>query len=121
MAHSVLSRCARLNIALVPINLYRETDIAGPTSLDAVDFITLGAPKPSVEGDVSVEAFTLLDGWLYEQSGLSVFFSKFEDFDNYEALETRVLRAEEGGSEAGGVCMDPGVFSFGFVPLGFPS
>src|ERR1700736_2911567 len=116
MVHSVLSRGARLNIALVPINLYRETDIAGPTSLDAVDFITLGAPKPSVEGDVSVEAFTLLDGWLYEQSGLSVFFSKFEDFDNDEALETSVLRAGECGSECGGFCMDTEGFLVSVVP-----
>src|SRR5208282_15907 len=46
-----------LIVALVPINLHLDSDIVGPTSLNAINFITLGIPSASEYGDVSVESF----------------------------------------------------------------
>src|SRR5271167_3891486 len=70
-----------LIIALVPINLYPDTEIVGPTSLNAINFITLGIPSPSDYGHVTVESFILENGWLFERSGLSVHFSSADGFD----------------------------------------
>lgn len=97
---------------MVPINLSPDTDVAGPTSLDAVNFVTLGAPLPSKHGNVSVETFTLKDGWLSEQNDLSVYFTH-DDCDTCAS----VLKAGECGEGCGGFCVDQEGYLVSSAPL----
>jgi hypothetical protein len=101
--------------ALVPVNLYPETEVIGPTSLDAVSFITLGIPLSSDVGSVTVESFTLVEGWLTEQSGLTVAFLTEEGFPTnaYGVSTSNVLIAADCSEEGecspgtyGGFCVD---------------
>jgi hypothetical protein len=113
-----------LIIALVPINLRPDSEIIGPTSLNAVNFITLGIPLPSEYGSVTVESFTLENGWLFEQSGLSVHFTTINGLDEneYGVTATNVLKAGEcgGGCSAGfgGFCVDKDGYIVSVAPLG---
>ena len=77
----------------------------GPTSLDAINFLTLGIPLPSKFGTVSVESFTLTDGLLTEQSGLLVHFTDEGGFPENEfgTCKTSVLKA---GDRGGNFCVD---------------
>jgi hypothetical protein len=113
----------KLILALVPLNLYPETDIVGPTSLDAINFITLGIPSSSDYGDVSVESFVLKDGILYEQSGLSVRFVPEEGYygNDYGVTETSVLKASEcDGGCSGTFCVDENGYLVSTTPLSTP-
>ena len=113
-----------LIIALVPINLRPDSEIIGPTSLNAVNFITLGIPLPSEYGKVTVESFSLENGWLFEQSGLSVHFAAINGLDEneYGVTATSVLKAAECGGGcsggAGGFCVDKDGYLVSVVPLG---
>jgi hypothetical protein len=110
----------KLIVALVPVNLYPETEIAGPTSLDAINFITLGIPSSSDYGDVTVESFVLKDGRLYEQSGLSVRFVPEGGFygNDYGVTETNVLKASEcDGGCSGSFCVDEDGYLVSTTPL----
>ena len=69
-----------LIIALVPVNVFPNTDVKGPTSLNALEFITLGLRVPSECGKVKVETFELTDGVLTEHDGLTVFFTEIDKF-----------------------------------------
>lgn len=111
-----------LTIAIVPVNLYPDTTVAGPSSLNAINFITLGIPSPSDYGDVTVESFTLENGWLYEQSGLSVQFTTIDGLDenDYGVSESSVLKAGECGGGCGGFCVDQNGYLVSVVPLGIP-
>jgi hypothetical protein len=108
------------NLALIPINLYPESEISGPTSLDAINFITLGVPLPSEFGDVCVETFSLTNGWLTEKSGLAVYFTKIDEFDGNSdgVCESSVLKAGECGGGCGGFCVDEDGYLVSVAPLG---
>jgi hypothetical protein len=108
------------DLALVPINLYPESEISGPTSLDAINFITLGVPLSSEFGDVYVETFSLTNGWLTEKSGLAVYFTKIDEFaGNYDGVcESSVLKAGECGGGCGGFCVDADGYLVSVAPLG---
>jgi hypothetical protein len=113
----------KLTLALIPVNLYPETEIAGPASLDAIDFITLGIPACSDCGDVTVESFTLEDGLLYEQSGLSVRFVPEDGYygNDNGVIETSVLKAD--GCEGdcyGTFCVDAEGYLVSVQPLRTP-
>jgi hypothetical protein len=110
----------KLTVALVPVNLYPETEIAGPTSLDAINFITLGLPSSSDYGDVIVESFVLKDGKLYEQSGLSVRFVHEGGLygNDYGVTETNVLKAFEcDGGCSSSFCVDEDGYLVSTTPL----
>ena len=100
--------------------MHLESDIVGPTSLNAIDFITLGIPSVSEYGDVTVESFTLENGWLFEISGLSVHFSTVEDFNENEfgVSESSVLKAGECDGGCGGFCVDQEGYLVSVAPLG---
>ena len=107
-------------LALVPINLYEKTEIVGPSSIDAIDCITLGIPCPSDYGTVSVESFTLTDGKLYEQNGLTVKFHDVDGFDDndYGVSSSSVLKASECDGECGaGFCVDQGGYLVSVKPI----
>jgi hypothetical protein len=109
-----------LTSALVPINLISETEVVGPTTIDAVDCITLGIPCESDYGTVSVESFTLQDGKLYEQNGLIVKFQPVEGLEEneYGVDKSSVLKAKEcdGGCD-GGFCVDQNGYLVSTKPL----
>ena len=77
----------------------------GPTSLDAIDFLTLGLPLPSSYGPVTIESFTLRNGLLLEQSGLAVHFTTESGFseDDDGVCKASVLKA---GDYGGQFCVD---------------
>src|SRR5437764_15326216 len=111
---------AFLTLALVPINLYLETEIVGPTSIDAIDCITLGIPCDSNYGTVSVESFTLQDGKLYEQNGLIVKFHPIAGLEanDYGVNKSSVLKAKECDGGCGGeFCVDEGGYLVSTKPL----
>ena len=100
--------------------MYLDSDIVGPTSLNAIKFITLGIPSTSEYGDVTVESFTLENGWLFEKSGLSVHFSTVGRFNENEfgVSESSVLNAGECGGGCGGFCVDQEGYLVSVAPLG---
>ena len=103
--------------------MYPETDITGPTSLDAINFITLGIPTCSDCGDVTVESFTLKDGLLYEQSGLSVRFVPEDGYygNDHGVTETSVLKANECEGDCHGTfCVDAEGYLVSVQPLRTP-
>jgi hypothetical protein len=102
--------------------LYPDTEIVGPTSLNAIKFITLGIPSPSYYGDVTVESFVLENGWLFEQSGLSVHFTTVDVFDanEYGVSKSSILKAGECG-ECGGFCVDQDGYLVSVTPVGTQS
>ena len=107
-------------LALVPINLYDKTEVVGPASIDAIDYITLGVPYPSDQGTVSVESFTLTEGKLYEQNGMIVRFDPVDGFDKnqYGVSTSSVLNAAQcdGGCGAG-FCVDKNGYLVSVKPL----
>jgi hypothetical protein len=103
---------------LVPINLSPETEITGPTSLNAINFITLGIPYPSDFGEVTVESFSLTNGSLSEQSGLSVFFKTIGGYD--EIPQTSVLQASGCTGGCSQFCVDEDGYLVSVTPLGIP-
>ena len=109
-----------LILALVPINLYPDSDVVGPTSLNAINFITLGIPSTSEYGEVTVEAFTLENGWLFENSELSVHFTTAGGFEKNEfgVSESSVLKAGECNGGCGEFCVDREGYLVSVTPLG---
>jgi hypothetical protein len=109
-----------LIIALVPINLHPDSDIVGPTCLNAISFITLGIPSTSEHGDVSVGSFTLDNGWLFENSGLSVHFFAVDGFkeNKFGVTESSVLKAGGCDGECGKFCVDQDGYLVSVAPLG---
>jgi hypothetical protein len=108
---------------LVPVNLYPETDVVGPTSLNAVNFITLGLPTDSEFGPVTTETFSLNDGWLSEEGGLQVHFSEVEGLAGNEdgVTQSSVLKAGECFEESG-FCIDGDGYLVSLTPVGnFPA
>lgn len=103
--------------------MYPDTEIVGPTSLNAIKFITLGVPSPSDYGDVTVESFVLENGWLFEQSGLSVHFITVDGFDanEYGVSKSSILKAGECGGGCGGFCVDQDGYLVSVTPLGTQS
>src|SRR5271154_1088486 len=89
----------------MPINLSPQTEVIGPTSLDVINFLTLGIPLPSSYGPVTMESFTLTNGLLTEQSGLSIHFTAETGFNDneYGVCKTSVLKA---GDYSGEFCVD---------------
>jgi hypothetical protein len=115
---STVLRC-NTNKALVPVNLRRDTSVVGPPSLNAINLVTLGLPKPSKFGDVTVARFTLKDGWLVEQHGLNVNFEFVDGFpaNEFDVTTSNVLRATACGGECGGFCVDRDGFLVSVTPI----
>jgi hypothetical protein len=88
--------------------LYPDTKIVGPVSLNVVDFITLGLPLLSELGDVTIESFTLENGWLYERSGRLVYFLTADELDEseYGVTQSGALKAGDHDGECGEFCVD---------------
>ena len=106
---------------LVPVNLYPETDVVGPTSLNAINFITLGLPTASPFGAVTTETFSLNEGWLTEEGGLQVHFSEVDGLAGNEdgVTEGSVLKAgEEGCFDEGVFCVDEDGYLVSVTPVG---
>jgi hypothetical protein len=112
------SRWSEIDLEIVPVNLYPDTEVTGPTSLDAVNAITLGVPQASEYGDVIQERFTLVDGALFEANGLLVSFSPVTDLDpnKFGVTESSVLQA---GSEdvSGSFCIDDEGYLVSSAPI----
>ena len=120
MANSVVSlEDLLIVLELVPVNLFPDTDIIGPTSLDAVNFITLGIAKPSDYGDVLLEKFTLYNGKLFETNGISVYFASVTDLDpnKYGVTETSVMQAGDCEGGCGDFCVDDEGYLISTKPL----
>ena len=100
-----------LIIALVPVNIFPDTDVKGPTSLNALEFITLGLPVPSECGKVTIETFVLEDGVLIERNGLKVFFTEIDGFpkNKFEATKSSALvagKCDKGPCPTNQFCLD---------------
>ena len=120
MANSVVSlEDLLIVLELVPVNLFPDTDIIGPTSLDAVNFITLGIAKPSDYGDVLLEKFTLYNGKLFETNGISVYFASVTDLDpnKYGVTDTSVMQAGDCEGGCGDFCVDDEGYLISTKPL----
>jgi len=100
--------------------LHPDSDVVGPTSLNAINFITLGIPSASEYGDATVESFTLENGWLFESSGLSVHFTTAGGFEKNEfgVSESSVLKAGECSRGCGEFCVDQEGYLVSVTPLG---
>lgn len=99
--------------------MYPDSDIIGPTSLNAINFVTLGIPSMTEYGDVAVGSFTLDNGWLFENSGLSLQFSTVDGFNDNEfgVSESSVFKAGECDSGCGGFCVDHDGYLVSVAPL----
>jgi hypothetical protein len=106
---------------LVPVNLYPETDVVGPTSLNAENFVTLGLPVDSEFGPVTTETFSLQDGWLSEEGGLQVYFGEVEGLAGNEdgVTQSSVLKAGECLEESS-FCVDGDGYLVSATPVGNP-
>ena len=82
----------------MPVNLHLDDDVVGPTSLNAINFVTLGIPRSTEGGDVSIESFSLTDGCLSGQSGLQISFSPVSGLqtNSWGVTDSSVLKAGEG-------------------------
>jgi hypothetical protein len=96
--------------------------VIGPTTLDAINFIALGTPKSSDDGDVITENFTLYDGGLYEANGLAVYFTPVTSLlpNEYGVTESSVLQAGNCEGGCGSFCIDSEGYLVSTTALSIP-